>query len=908
MRNCHSSAGKSPLRDPVPNHSKGAGKSFLLALEGGTRGNEFSRRRIQRSSHCGTIKPQLIIAFPRKCGSEFILRIHQRKVLLSLSSRRPLRVLVPVCFVLLLGALAVAQKSTTFGPTKASAPAATPNPPSAAATSKSGSPASAAAASQAQSNRFAPLDAVLKDAVSNGATAGAVLLVGHNGSIVYRQAYGNRTLAPKAEPMTPDTIFDMGALTEVIVTTTCVMRLEQLGQIKLNDPVAKYIPDFAQNGKQDITIRMLLTNYAGLPADLDFKESWRGLQEGYNRANAAKLVNPPGARFLYSDVGFVVLGELVEKVSGMTLDQYAQAYLLGPLGMISTRFNPPPAWSPRIAPTQRDEHTGLTLRGTVHDPTARQMGGVAGNAGLFSTADDIAKFAQALLDGGAPILSPLVVEKMTTPQQPANMTSVRGLGWDIDSPFSSTRGELLPVGSFGHTSATGSSLWIDPTTQTYIVLLTNDTLTKGGNVLALRTEVANAVAAALQLDPSEQQKLRLARITGYNEAQMAARRIVVRNGKVLLGIDALEERLFEPLKVPGVAKPRVGLVTNQTGIDSRGRRTIDVLAQTPGLQLAAIFNPEQSKLAGITNSTDSLTGVPIYSVYGNIDATRHPPMDVIRKLDLLVFDLQDVGVRFSTYEATLGYFLEAAASAKKPIVVLDRPNPLTGAYVQGPVSDAGQGSFVNYYPLPLRHGMTIGELAKLFNEEKHIGADLTVIPMRGWLRGDWFDSTGATWVTPSPNIHNLEQAALYPAVGLLEGTNVSVGLGTDMPFQLVGSPYFIAQELASYLNAREIAGVRFVPITFTPTSGTYARRECYGVNILVTNRDQLDAPELGLELAAALHKLYPLGFDLGHMSQLLANQAAFAALQAGEDPHRIAEDWRDQFDQFLHLRVKYLLY
>jgi uncharacterized protein YbbC (DUF1343 family)/CubicO group peptidase (beta-lactamase class C family) len=748
---------------------------------------------------------------------------------------------------------------------------------------------------------------VLKDAVSNGATAGAVLLVGHNGSIVYRKAYGNRSVAAKAEPMSPDTIFDVGALTEVLVTTTGVMRLEQLGQIKLNDPVAKYIPDFAPNGKQDVTLRMLLTHYSGLPADLDFKESWRGLQEGYNRANAAKLVNPPGARFLYSDVGFVVLGELVQKVSGMTLDQYAQTYIFGPLGMTSTRFDPPPSWSPRIAASQRDEHTGLTLRGTVHDPTARQMGGVAGNAGLFSTADDIAKFAQAMLDGGTPILSPLVVEKMITPQQPANMSSVRGLGWDIDSPFSSTRGELLPVGSFGHTSATGSSLWIDPATQTYIVLLTNATLVKGGSVLALRTQIANAVATALQLNPSEQQRLRLARITGYNQAQLAARRIVVRNGKVLLGIDVLEERQFDPLKVPGVAKPRIGLVTNQTGIDSRSRRTIDVLAQASGLQLAAIFDPVQ-RTASSTSSTDSLTGAPLYSVYGNTEAKRRPPMDVIRKLDVLVVDVQDIGVRFSTYEASLGYFLEAAANAKKPIVVLDRPNPLTGAYVQGPVSDEAQESFVNYYPLPLRHGMTLGELAKLFNEEKHTGADLTVIPMRGWLRGDWFDSTGATWVSPSPNIHNLEQAMLYPAVGLLEGANVSVGLGTDMPFQLVGSPYFIAQELASYLNAREIGGVRFVPITFTPASGTYARRECYGVNILVTNREQLDAPELGLELAAALHQLYPLGFDLGRMNQLLANRAAFAALQAGEDPHRIAGDWRDQLDRFQDVRAKYLLY
>ncbi len=451
--------------------------------------------------------------------------------------------------------------------------------------------------------------------------------------------------------MTADTIFDLASLTKVIATTTCVMRLEQLGQIKLNDPVAKYIPDFAQNGKEDVTIRMLLTHYSGLPADIDLKQPWNGVDEGYARANASKLVNPPGTTFLYSDVGFVVLGELVQKVSGMPLDQYAQQYVFGPLGMSSTRFNPPPTWVPRIAPTQRDEHTGQVLRGTVHDPTARQMGGVAGDAGLFSNVDDVAKFAQAILNGGAPILNSLIVEKMTTPQQPANMPNVRGLGWDIDSPYSSNRGELLPVGSFGHTGFTGTSLWIDPTTDTYVILLTNSTMLKDGNVIALRTEIATAVAAALHLTPPEQQKVRLARITGYNETQMAGRRIIARNGKVLTGIDILEERKFEPLHIPNVAKARIGLLTNQTGVDSHGKRTIDVLDDVPGTQLVAIFSPEHgiqgvADTTNIGNSKDSVTGVPIYSVYGETDAKRRPPPEVIRNLDVIVVDLQDIGRAF----------------------------------------------------------------------------------------------------------------------------------------------------------------------------------------------------------------------------------------------------------------------
>jgi uncharacterized protein YbbC (DUF1343 family)/CubicO group peptidase (beta-lactamase class C family) len=778
---------------------------------------------------------------------------------------------------------------------------------------QSASLSQAKAATTGTAERFAPLDAVLNNAIARKLTPGAVLLVGHDGQVVYRKAFGYRALDPTAEPMSVDTIFDMASLTKVIATTSCVMRIVQIGQVKLNDPVAKYIPEFAQNGKEEVTVRQLLTHYSGLRPDLDLRPYWTGLQEGYRRANSEKLINPPGSVFVYSDINFAVLGELVQRVTGMSLDQYAQAYVFTPLGMTQTRFLPPQSWVPRIAPTERDDRTGQMLRGTVHDPTARQMGGVAGHAGLFSTADDVAKFAQTLINGGAPILSPLIVEKMTTPQQPPNLTNVRGLGWDIDTPFSSTRGELLPVGSFGHTGFTGTSLWIDPTTNTYIILLTNAVHTKLGNVIALRTEVATAVAAALELNPSEGQKMRLARITGYNEAAAAARRIVVRNGQVLNGLDTLEQHNFDAVRVPGASVTRIGLVTNQTGLDAQGRRTIDVLAKAPGLQLAAIFSPEHgisgtADTTAISNTKDAATGVTVYSVYGETDLQRRPPLDALPNLDVIVYDIQEVGVRFYTYETTLGYFLEAAARAGKRIVVLDRPNPINGAYVQGPVSDPGQESFTNYYMLPVRHGMTIGELAKLFNAEKFIRANLTVVPMTGWNRGDWFDSTSQVWVNPSPNLRDLNQAVLYPGVALVETANVSVGRGTDTPFELVGAPWINGKDLAAYLNAREIAGVRFVATSFTPTSSAFLHQECKGVNIVVINREVLDAPELGIELAAALHRLYPQLSDVGRVNQLLVNQAAYAALLSGEDPRRIADDWRDGLERFMVVRARYLLY
>jgi uncharacterized protein YbbC (DUF1343 family)/CubicO group peptidase (beta-lactamase class C family) len=761
--------------------------------------------------------------------------------------------------------------------------------------------------------RLAPVDAIVKNAISQGHTPGAVVIVGHGGKVIYRKAFGNRSLEPTVEPMTVDTVFDMASLTKVLATTGSVMRMVQLGQIKLNDPVARYIPEFGQNGKHEVTIRELLTHYSGLRPDLDLKPEWMGQAEAFRLANAERLNYPPGSTFVYSDINFIVLGELVQRLSGLTLNRYAETFIFNPLGMTNTRFLPPQSWFPRIAPTEKDERSGLMLRGLVHDPTARQMGGVAGHAGVFSTADDTAKFAQALLNGGAPVWSRLIVEKMTTPQQPPNLTVVRGLGWDIDSPFSSNRGDLLPVGSFGHTGFTGTSLWIDPTTDTYIVVLTNAVHVKHGNVITLRSEVATAVAAALQLNVPETEKVRLARITGYNELGAAARRITVRIGDVMTGIDQLEEHNFDALKVHGVAKPRVGLVTNQTGVDSEGRRTIDVLAHAPQVQLAAIFSPEHgvqgtADTTDIANSKDAATGLPVYSVYGDTDAKRRPSPELIHNLDVLVYDIQDAGSRTYTYEATLGYFLEAAAKAGKPIVVLDRPNPINGAYVQGPVSDAGQGSFVNYHNVAVRHGMTIGELAKLYNSERHINANLTVVLMKGWIRGDWFDSTGLEWINPSPNLRSLEEATLYPGVALIEGTNVSVGRGTDTPFQVIGAPWIKSKELAAFLNARVISGVRFVPVEFTPSSATNTGQRCGGVQIVVINRETLDAPELGIELAAALHKFYPQEFDLAKMSALLANQVALQGLQAGEDPRRIAEDWRDGLDRFIQVRAKYLLY
>ena len=760
--------------------------------------------------------------------------------------------------------------------------------------------------------RLSGVDAIIRQAISDNNIPGAVLVVGHDGKVIYRKAYGERSLEPRREPMTVDTIFDLASLTKVIATTTAVMQLLEQGKIRMNDPLAKYLPEFAQNGKEDITLRQIMTHYSGLAPDLDLTTPWEGKDTAYKLAFVTPPEQTPGTSFVYSDINFIMLGALVEKVTGDTLDVYTAKHVFEPLKMMHTRYVPPASWRVKIAPTQYDENEHM-LRGVVHDPTARRMGGVAGHAGLFSTGDDLAKFAQALLDGGDGILSSITVQKMTQPEQPPSAPVLRGYGWDIDSPFSTNRGDLFPIGSYGHTGFTGTSIWIDPTTNSYVILLTNAVHPRGkGNAIGLRTKVATEVAASLNLTPSEKEEMRAKSVTGYNEAISALRRMSTRNGSVKNGIDVLEDHGFDVLKL-AEGKKHIGLVTNQTGVDASGKRTIDILAQAPGVSLDAIFSPEHGvtgtlDTTDINNSKDAATGIPVYSVYGATDAARHPPADALRGLDAIVFDIQDAGARFYTYETTLGYFLESAAKAGIEMIVLDRPNPITGSFVQGPVADAGHESFTNYWSVPVRHGMTIGELAKMFNAERSINAKLTVVPMDGWQRGDWFDSTGLEWVNPSPNLRSVTEAALYPGVALIEGTNVSVGRGTDTPFELVGAPWIKSKELAAYLNGRGIMGVRFVPTTFTPSASNYNGQACQGVNIVLTDRNGFDSPELGIELAAALHKLYASDFKIEKMQALLVNQSVYDALSAGQDPRRIAQDWREELDKFGKIREKYLIY
>jgi uncharacterized protein YbbC (DUF1343 family)/CubicO group peptidase (beta-lactamase class C family) len=749
------------------------------------------------------------------------------------------------------------------------------------------------------------LDQTVQQAIEDGRIPGAVVVIGHNGQIVHRKAYGKRALEPTPEPMTVDTIFDLASLTKVIATTSSLMKLFEEGRFRLNDRVTQYLPEF-QNGKSELTIRNLLTHFSGMPPDLVLNPPWSGYHTGIHKAMAEKPNTPPGTHFVYSDINFILLGELVHRLSGQLLSDYSREHIFLPLGMKETMFQPPASLIARIAPTERNGANGLPLRGMVHDETSRYMGGVAGHAGLFSTAGDLARFCEMLLRkgelDGTRLYSPLTVEKFTTPQSPPDQPILRGLGWDIDSPFSGNRGDLFPIGSYGHTGFTGTSIWIDPVSDTYVILLTNSVHPfRRPAITGLRGKIATITAAALGIDAPG------VALTGYNETINGAglRREVERNAKTLTGLEALAADAFQPLK-----GKRIGLLTNQTGVDRGGRRNVDMM-RSAGVDIVALFSPEHG-IAGaedqenLRDTVDRATGIKVFSLYGK---TNRPTPEMLRGLDTLVFDIQDVGTHFYTYETTMAYAMEAAAKAGIAYYVLDRPNPITGVHVEGPLVDSDLLSMVGYFPVPLRHGMTMGELAKMFNVENHIGANLTVIAMRDWQRGDWFDATDQPWINPSPNMRSLNAALLYPGVGMLEyAKNYSVGRGTDAPFEQIGADFIRGPELAAYLNRRRIPGVRVYATRFQPTSSNLAGTAVEGVRFVSTNRDDFDTARLGLEIAAALQKLYPGKIDFEANRRLIGSMEVVHALAAGDDPQDIQEKIADGVAAFLKLREKYLLY
>ena len=807
------------------------------------------------------------------------------------------------------------------------------------------------------------IDALVEADIAAKKLPGAVVIVGHKGKIVFRKAYGNRSLVPTVEKMTVDTIFDVASLTKPIATATSIMILVEQGKLRLSDTVGMYITDIDDPQAKRVTIQQLLTHTSGYRPDFDLGEKWTGREGMLAALKKEKLRAAPGTKFVYSDIGFIVLGEIITRLTSygdnlgwhtMTVSDFGSRNFFDQLGKNTyfRQFEPigPEKQTvesfvhyenalPRTAPTENvrgqnsylgsqfhgDSKTGdRILRGQVHDPTSFRMGGVAGHAGLFSTADDLARYCQMMLNGGTlngkRLLSAHTISRMTAPYVVSESGDARGLGWDINTSFSGNRGELFPLGSFGHTGFTGTSVWIDRVSQTFVVFLSNRVHPDGkGDVGPLRAKVATVVASAVEDTPIEKWKAAeaefnaavaaqvprfKAQLDAANNSQSAIRN--PQSAMVLNGIDILERDKFKQLD--GL---KIGLVTNHTGRNLAGKQTIDILKEAANVTLVSLFSPEHGirgelDTEKIDDSKDEKTGLPVYSLYK--DGMRRPKPEQLAGLDAIVYDIQDIGARFYTYTATLKNVMEEAAKAKIPVIVLDRPNPINGNLIEGAPADEDKLSFIAAHTIPVRYGLTIGELGTMMNAERKIGADLRVIKMEGWSRSMWFDETGQTWVNPSPNMRSLTEATLYPGIGLLETTNVSVGRGTDTPFEVVGAPWIDGRKLAAYLNSRSIRGVRFVPVRFRPRASVFKDEECGGINVVITNRDEFNSVRTGYEIAAALRKNYPADWQVDKYARLLVNSEVLEAVKRGDTPQMIENAAAAKNDEFARRRALYLLY
>lgn len=740
-------------------------------------------------------------------------------------------------------------------------------------------------------DRLSQADVVIGAAIAEGRTVGGVLRIERDGA-TYEKAFGARAVEPAREAAAVNTIYDVASLTKAVATAPSILLLQQRGSVSVDERVSRYIPEFVADGRDEITLRHLLTHTSALPAGLDLRDRWSGADEAVRRAAAQTPSNRPGIIFRYSDTNYILLGEIVRRVSGRPLDVFAREEIFLPLGMRDTMFNPPAALHGRVAPTERVD--GTPLRGSVHDPTARRMGGVAGHAGLFTTSSDLARFLRALARQESPLFSRETLRLMSSVQSPPDVALRRSLGFDIDTMFSKPRGHF-PLGSFGHTGWTGSFFWVDPSSRTFYSFLSNRNHPRGGSVVELQKRLGRAVSNAIDFDFSRAPRL---------QARHAAEReIPVSGTRVDNGIDVLATQRYSALS--GL---RVALVTNHTGRDRAGNPTIDLLRSARGVELRALFAPEHGIRGDsdelVANTTDAKSGLPIYSLY---DKTIAPTAEELRGIDAIVFDVQDIGVRYYTYPYVLFNVMRSAAEAKLKMIVLDRVNPLDGITLGGPtrVEKTIPSAF---HPIAIRHGMTVGELARMFNDERELGVDLTVVPVRGWKRELWFDETDLAWIDTSPNLRNMTAAALYPATGMIETAKVSVGRGTDMPLEIVGAPYVDAALLARELHAAEVGGVRFHPLTFTPAFREFKGELCGGVRIEVVDRERLDPLRLGVTLMSTLHRLYGEKFQLDKANVLLQHQPTIDAIRAGRSVDEVMTLWSPELEAFRARRAKYLLY
>ncbi len=740
----------------------------------------------------------------------------------------------------------------------------------------------------ADREKLTKISSIVLAGIDQGKMPGCVVAAGDRSGVFYLQAFGHRQLQPQQRLMEVDTVFDLASLTKPLATAVCCMKLLEEGRILLDDPVSKHLPEFKGHGKEAITIRQLLTHQGGLIADNSLRDYEDGVERAYQKIDELKLVAKPGEKFIYTDVGFIVLGRLVERLSGQPLDEICQQYFWQPAGMTETGFNPDAALRGRAAVTERRDEQWI--QGVVHDPRAYRLNGVAGHAGMFSTARDLARFAQMLLNGGEcngqQLLKPATIEVMS--QAYPVSSGIRGLGWDKQTGYSSNRAKGLSSQAFGHGGFTGTAIWIDPQRDLFYVFLSNRVHPDGkGSVNRLIGQIGQVITeAAVDSKPAK---------TASVEFQEETR----------TGLDVLVQQQFKALR-----GKRVGLITNQTGLARNGQMNVELLSGSDQVNLVRLFSPEHGiegilDQARIADSKTDGSNLDVVSLYGE---RRRPSPQQLEDLDCLLFDIQDIGARFYTYISTMQYAMRSAAENQVEFIVLDRPNPIGGRIVSGPVLDQELVSFVGCHPLPVRHGMTVGELARLFAQELDLDLKLTVVPMQGWSRKQYFDQTGLPWTNPSPNMRNLNQALLYPGVGLLEYTNLSVGRGTDTPFEIFGAPWIDSQALAKRLNSVGLRGVLFMPRSFTPTSSKFTGERCHGLTISITDRSMLDSLRVGFEIAIALRDQFPHAWEGKGFSRLIGNQKVFDAFLNGATWQQIKQLDHQRLENFLQRRKAHLIY
>lgn len=731
---------------------------------------------------------------------------------------------------------------------------------------------------------------LIETAISAGDLPGAVVGFWHDGQWLVREAYGDRQLEPSREPMTLDTIFDMASITKPVATATSIMLLVQRGRLDLEAPVKTYLPQFTGEGRDAVCVKHLLRHTAGLIPDNALKDYQSGADEAWRQLLGSTIKTPSDEKFVYSDVGFLLLGKIVEAVSGQPLNVFANDNIFAPLKMMDTGYLPPSEKQSRIAPTEPRD--GKMLRGEVHDPRAALLGGVAGHAGLFSTLDDLSRYAQMMLNYGR-----LADQQILTSETHALFTAAhrvehradfgwltRTNGFDHHSTYSYNNGGVLSDAAFGHGGFTGTVLWIDPDRNCFFVFLSNRLHPDGkGNVNRLAGNVAKTIVEHC-LKPLPQRD-------SVSQLQ--------------LGVDVLHQSGYRALR-----GQRLGLITNHTGRNSVGQPTSQLLIKAEGLQLTTLFSPEHGiqgllDQSRIGDSTDQDLKLPIYSLYGD---SRKPSAKQLENVDCLVYDIQDIGCRFYTYISTMKECMQAAAEQGKKFVVLDRPNPIGGVKVAGPTVDSGRESFVACHNIAVQHGMTVGELALMMRSELNLKLDLQVIPVRHWRRAQTLEETGLEWVDPSPNMRSLVAAALYPGIGLLETSNISVGRGTDRPFEWIGAPWIQSRQLAAWMNQQKLPGVSFIPRSMTPTSSKHANVACGGIQLLVTDDRQLDALLLGVTLATGLQQLYPNDWKAATIDTLLVNARVRDAIVAGTGVQQVMQLYAKELQDFMARRKTFLLY